>query len=173
MSRNQMAATLLVTLSAMGCDPGWHMHPVGWAPAADYTWSSQLDGAAVQTRAIGGLIGERWLDARYEIAGNPESVILRGAVLKTDSGTYQAEPTSSSISARVGGGTLSAYWRFDEDHPIYKVLGERCEIVLDLLVGSVPRTFRITYEHDDGRRGPHPALPAATTDHRLSQVACS
>src|SRR5690349_11251740 len=51
-----------------------------------------------------------------------------------------------TFSERAPGGMLAVRWEFDPKHRAPDIFGQRAEIVLEIDVGSTPRTVRIQYE---------------------------
>jgi hypothetical protein len=129
----------------LACDPGYRLQPVGWLPQG-YEWSRDFDGLSLRTKSLGGLIGEWWVQPSFDVYGNAESVTLKSATLHTAQGNYSGEVISRSPSVPPGGGMLAVRWEFDPKHRAPDILGQRAEIVLEIDVGSTPRTVRIQYE---------------------------
>ena len=138
-----LVATALV---ALGCDPGYRFRPATWIEQPERQWSRDFDGFSLRTEYLHGFVGEWWLAPTFEVFGNSERVILIAASLQTAGGRYPGVIHSRTASAASGGGMLGVHWDFGRDNPAPKVLGERAEIVLDLVVGSRPQKVRIEYE---------------------------
>jgi hypothetical protein len=143
-----VAGVLVAFVGGINCrspeDPAYWRDPVGWVPAHDGHWSIEQGGFSIQTRSLAGLVGTWWVDPVFQVRGNAEPVTLRRAVLRTVTGSYRG--TVRSPYAPAGGGVLAASWEFDEAHPMPKVLGDRPEIALELVVGKEPRSVQIVYE---------------------------
>jgi hypothetical protein len=148
-----VVSILLASLGGLSCrrvrveDPGYWRDPVGWVRTSDEHWSSEQGDFTLRTRSLVGLVGEWRLAPTFQVRDNAAAVTLVRAVLRTARGSYTG--TIRSPSAPAGGGTLTASWDFDEAHPVPKVLGDRPEITLELLVGERPQVVEIAYE----RRG--------------------
>ena len=100
----------------------------------------------MSTRPLGGFVGEWWVAPTFEVYGNSERVTLKAATLHTSQGEYPGTVSPTANTVPPGGGILTMFWEFDPQHPAPKVLGKRAEIVLDVLVGSDPRSVRVEYE---------------------------
>ena len=138
-----LVATALMTL---GCDPGYRFKPVTWNEQPERQWSRDFEGFSLRTNYLGGFVGEWWLAPTFEVFRNSEPVSLTAASLHTDRGTYPGVIDSRTASVAPGGGRLGVHWDFGRGNPAPKVLGERAEIILDLVVGSRPQKVRIEYE---------------------------
>ena len=108
--------------------------------------SRDFDGFSLRTRSLQGLVGEWWLHPTFEVFGNAERVTLTAAVLQTARGQYPGVIDSRTASVASGGGTLGIHGDFGRDNPIPEVLGQRGEIILDIVVGSRLQSVRIEYE---------------------------
>jgi len=137
---------IATALIALGCDPGYRFRPVKWIEQPERQWSRDFDGFSLRTDYLGGLVGEWWLAPTFEVFGNSERVSLTAASLHTDRGRYPGVIDSRTASVASGGGRLGVQWDFGRGNLAPKVLGERAEIILDLLVGSRLQKVRIEYE---------------------------
>jgi hypothetical protein len=138
-----LVATALI---ALGCDPGYRFRPVKWIEQPERQWSRDFDGFSLRTHYLGGLVGEWWLAPTFEVVGNSERVSLTAASLHTDRGRYPGVIDSRKASVASGGGRLRVHWDFGRGNPAPEVLGERAQIILDLIVGSRPQKVGIEYE---------------------------
>jgi hypothetical protein len=119
---------------------------VKWREEPERQWSRDFDGFSLRTYYLGGLVGEWWLAPKFEVFGNSERVGLTAASLHTNRGRYSGMIDSRTASVSSGGGRLGVHWDFGRGNPAPEVLGERAEIILDLVVGSRPQKVRIEYE---------------------------
>jgi len=138
-----LVATAII---ALGCDAGYRFRPVNWIDQPERQWSRDFDGFSLRTHYLGGFVGEWWLAPTFEVLGNSERISLTAAALQTDRGRYPGVIDSRTASVASGGGRLGVRWDFGRGNPAPEVLGERAEIILDLVVGSRPQTVRIEYK---------------------------
>ncbi len=143
----QVLALLSVTaMLLVGCDPGYQLRPVGWSVGPHQKWSKQFDSFEIETRGIGGLIGEWWVDPDLQIVKNTKPISVRSAELRTAKETFKAEIYGSDpIPPSETGYHIPIEWKFDRDRAAPRVLGDHCEIILNLTVGSEARQITIEY----------------------------
>src|SRR5262249_14596350 len=120
--------------------------PVAWSEQPERQWSRDFDGFSLRTNYLGGFVGEWWLAPTFEVFGNFEPVRLTAASFRTDHGQYPRVIDPPPALVASGGGRLGVHWDFGSGNPAPKILGDRAEIILDLVVGAHPRTVRIQYE---------------------------
>ena len=131
----------------ISCDPGYRLHPVGWKSVSDYEWSKQFDDFEIRTRGIGGLIGESWISPDLQIYNNTKPISVESAELRTAKETFQAKIYATKpIPPSKSGYHLPLDWEFERDRAAPEVVGDRCEIILNLKVGSEMRQIKIEYE---------------------------
>ena len=145
--RTPLTFVLALSLLLLGCDPGYRLHPVGWQPVDEYTWSRNFGDFEIQTRGIGGLIGEWWVDPDLQIYNNVKPISVRSAELRTANETFVGEIYAKGpIPPSKKDYHLAVSWEFPDKRAAPRVLGARCEIVLNLKVGSEDRQIEIVYE---------------------------
>lgn len=139
-------ALFLSILSGCG-DPGYHLHPIGWQSISEGKWTKRFSDFEIQTRGIGGLIGEWWIDPDLQIYNNTKSIYVESAELRTAKEKFSAEIYSSNpIPPSTSGYHIPVEWKFEQKRTAPKVLGDHCEIVLNLKVGDEIRQVKIEYE---------------------------
>ncbi len=146
MLRYQRLILVVLVLSLFCCcDPGYQLHPVGWH--ASDTWKKQFRDFEIRTRGISGLIGESWVDPDLQVINNKNSISVESADLRTATESFSAEIyDTTDIPPSKSGYHIPVEWTFDPDRTAPKVLGEHCEIVLNLKVGGERREIKIQYE---------------------------
>ena len=102
----------------------------------------------IQTRGFGGLIGESWASPDFSIHNNSQPITVESVELHTKDGVYPAKIWPQNRSAPVGGSDvccLGISWDFDK-RPAEAVLGDRCEVIMKLKVGTENREVKIMFE---------------------------
>jgi hypothetical protein len=140
---------LVLFLAALvcGCDPGYELRPNGWNIGDDGAWTKQFGDFEIQTRGIGGLIGEWWVDPDLQVHNNTKPISVESAELRTARERFTAEIYDNNpIPASTRGYHIPIKWKFDQKRAAPSVLGDHCEIVLNLSVGGESRQIKIEYE---------------------------
>jgi hypothetical protein len=141
---------ILIALLALlypGCDPGYELRPVGWQPVSEHKWAKQFGDFELQTPGIRGLIGEWSVDPELEIYNNTKPLSVESAELHTANETFQAKVyRDSPIPPSKSGYHFPISWEFERERAAPEVLGNHCEIILNLKVGSDERQIKIEYE---------------------------
>ncbi len=120
------------------CDPGYWMEPEGLA--CDRYARPTLDAGDLQVRpsGFGGLVGEWWLSASYQISSDVGKVRLDSAVLRPERGRFSsdgASPPDSVLESDV----VTARWTFARDTTAASILGPHAAITLFLTVNRADR----------------------------------
>lgn len=146
--KNQITIALFLSLLYCGCgDPGYRLYPIGWDTRSDRKWTKRFTDFEIQTRGVGGLIGDWWVDPDLQIYNNTKSISVESAELRTPTEKFSAEIYSSNaIPPSTSGYHIPVEWKFAQNRPAREVLGDRCEIVLNLKVGGESRRIEIQYE---------------------------
>lgn len=146
--KTQIIVAFFSVLLLGGCgDPGYQLHPIGWQPVSNRKWAKQFSDFQIQTRGIGGLIGDWWVDPDLQIHNNTKSISVEGAELITATGKFSAEIyDNNAIPPSTGGYHMPIEWKFEQRRPAPKVLGDHCEIILNLKVNGESRRLKIEYE---------------------------
>ena len=148
---NSIFIVLFLALLCVGCDPGYRLKPVGWQPASDYTWAKNFGDFEIQTRGIGGLAGEWWVSPNLLIYKNTKPISVESAELRTERETFIAEIYKRPpAKPNENGYDLPITWDFKDKRAAPRVLGNHCEIILKLKVGSEVREINIEYENTGG-----------------------
>jgi hypothetical protein len=93
------------------------------------------------------LIGEWWVDPNLEIYNSAKSISVESAELRTAGETFSAEIYDrNAIPPSTSGYHIPVEWRFEQKRAARKVLGDHCEIILNLNVGGESRQIKIEYE---------------------------
>jgi hypothetical protein len=142
---------IIVVVSAaaaffLGCDPGYQLRPIGWSTGADHVWVKKFDDFEIQTKGIGGLIGEWWIDPDLQVFRNTKPIVVQSAELRTANEVFQAKIyDGTAIPPSESGYHFPIEWKFDRERTAPRVLGDHCEIILNLKVGSDARQIKIEY----------------------------
>lgn len=131
-----------------GCgDPGYQLRPIGWQAASDGKWVKQFGDFEIQTRGIRGLIGESSVDPDFRIYNSTKPITVEGGELRTATEKFSAEVYDrNAIPPSRSGYHIAVKWRFEQNRAAYKVLGDHCEINLNLKIGRESRQIKIEYE---------------------------
>ncbi|HKC62680.1 MAG TPA: hypothetical protein VKB86_03540 [Pyrinomonadaceae bacterium] len=151
--RSKIQTSIVISLLALlyiGCDPGYELRPVDWQATDAHTWVKDFGDFKIETRGIGGLIGETWVDPDLQIYNNTKPISVVSAELLTAKETFQAKIYGNNAIPPVplnnGNYHILVTWGFDPGHYTPDVLGNQCEIILNLKVGSEDRQIKIEYE---------------------------
>jgi len=150
--RKLKAQTLIISFLALlhfGCDPGYRLKPVGWQATSAQTWVKEFEDFNLETRGIGGLIGESWVSPDLQIYHSTKPISVESAELRTDKETFQAKIYGDSpIPPQNNNYHIPVSWDFENKRFAREVLGNHCEIILNLKVGLEKRQIRIEYERE-------------------------
>jgi hypothetical protein len=146
--KKQLIGTFLLSLLWFGCDPGYELHPVGWQSISEHKWSKHFGDFELQTRGIGGFIGEWWVDPDLQVYNNVKPISVESAELRTAETTFAAKIHSDIIPPSKSGYNIPVSWEFDQKRAAPEVLGDHCEIILNLKVDSEKRQIKIEYERE-------------------------
>ena len=135
-------------LLCSGCgDPGYQLRPVGWQATSERKWTKQFGDFEIQTRGIQGLTGESSIDPDLQIYNNTKPISVEGGELRTATEKFSAEVYDrNAIPPNTSGYHIPVKWRFQQQRPAAKVLGNHCEIILNLKVRGESRDIKIEYE---------------------------
>lgn len=148
---NYIFVVLSLALFCVSCDPGYRLKPVGWQPASEYNWVKDFGDFEMRTHGIGGLIGEWWISPQLLIYKNTKPISVESAELRTAEETFAAEIYKRpSANPNENGYELPITWSFKNKRAAPEVLGNHCEIILRLKVGSEMREIIIEYEKTNG-----------------------
>ena len=137
---------LFLSLVCLACDPGYNLRPVGWQFISEHKWSKQFGDFEIQTRGVGGLIGEWWVEPDLQIYNNTKPISVESAELHTSQETFQAKVYgNSSIPPSKSGYHIPVSWEFEQKRAAPRVLGDHCEITLNLKVGAESHQITIEY----------------------------
>ena len=141
-----VAATALVLLCVC-CDPGYRLKPVGWSAVDAMTWTKDFGDFKLRTKGIGGLIGEWWFEPALEVVYNSKPIAVQSAEVHTARGTFTGEIYDKRpIPPGNGGYHLPVSWTLDQKEAASRILGARCEILLNMKVGEENRELHIEYQ---------------------------
>lgn len=141
-----MTIVLLLALFCSCGDPGYRLQPVGWHSMSEGKWTKKFDDFEIHTRGIEGLIGEWWVDPDFQIVNNTKTIQVEGAELRTATEKFFAEVYSKNpIPPSKNGYHIPIEWRFEQKRAAPGVLGDHCEIVLNLRVGGEVRQITVEY----------------------------
>jgi len=134
-------------LLCFGCgDPGYQLRPVGWQSTSDHKWSKQFGDFEIHTRGIRGLIGQWSVDPDLQIYNNTKAISVESAELRTAKETFPAKIyDSSSIPPSKSGYHIPVSWEFEQKRAAPSVIGDHCEITLNLKVGTESHQIQIEY----------------------------
>jgi hypothetical protein len=147
-----LASVFFALIAAEGCDPGFVYAPARWTPVPQYEWSHQFDGFSLRSNGLKGGVGTWWLAPTFRVFGTLNQSLFGQPRLQTADAVHEGVINPRLEAAPPGGGSLSVWWEWDQQHRLPKMLGERVVIVLDLQVGSVPQSVRIEFESSKFKR---------------------
>jgi hypothetical protein len=145
-NRTLIIIAWLTLLSGCG-DPGYHLRPIGWESTRDHVWKRKFADFEIATKGIEGLRGEWWVNPELQIFRNTKSISVESAELRTATERFTGEIYDSSpIPPSADGYHIPVRWEFEQKRAAPIVLGDHCEIVLNLKVGGEIRRIKIEYE---------------------------
>ena len=138
---------ILLYLSCCCGDPGYRFLPIGWQPASDHTWTKQFGDFELRTRGIYGLIGSRSIEPGLLIENSKLPISVESAQLQTTTESFSADIYGSDpLPPSKSGYHLPIDFRFDDKRTVPEVLGQHCEIIVNLKIGEESRQIKIEYE---------------------------
>ena len=149
----RVVGIIIVLLLCLTCgcgDPGYSYQPIGWQPSSDHTWTKQFADFELRTRGISGLIGDRSTDPGLLIENSRVSISVKSAQLRTTTESFAADIYGHDpIPPSKSGYHLPIDFRFENNRTIADVLGQHCELIVDLKIGEESRQIKIEYEKKD------------------------
>jgi hypothetical protein len=125
------------------------LRPIGWEPASKKTWSKEFSDVRLQTHGLQGLNVDGWVDPDLRVENNKKSISVESAELRTTTESFSADIYSSDpIPPNESGSHLPIEWKFKDKRTVPEVLGQHCEIIVNLKMGEEPRQIKIEYERE-------------------------
>jgi len=115
--------------------------------ASKKTWRKEFSDVRLHTHGLQGLNVDGWVDPDLRIENNKKSISVESAELRTTTESFSADIYSNdSTPPSKNGYHLPIAWRFEDERTVPEVLGQNCEIIVNLKIGEEPRQIKIEYE---------------------------